>query len=181
MIKVLALDLSGITGWAFGSTDGGPVRFGEKRLPKTDDDIGWYLATFRDWLTQLITELQPDEIVFEAPILPEGQGLISRRKLFSLAGLTELICRDLKVPVVEELIDAIREHFIGIARAPKDVKGSSARRKWLKRKTVEKAIASGFKVQSDNEADAIALLSLRLCQLDKNFSLKQTPLFGAAA
>jgi len=44
---------------------------------------------------------------------------------------------------------------------------------WLKQRTIEECLKRGFRVADHNDADAIALLSLRLSQLSKGFRLVQ--------
>lgn len=179
-VRVLALDLSTNTGWACGSTEGTPVSHGVCAMPKTGEDIGWYLHHFRAWLIEAIDEMAPDQIVFEAPIMPSQTSIATLRKLYSLAGVTELVARDRKILVWESQLDHIRSHFIGITRAPRDVP-KDKRRQWIKNKVIAECQRRGFSVCGDDDADAIALLSLRLSQLSKDYSLNAAPLFAKDA
>lgn len=186
MTRVLALDLATKTGWACGSTEGTPVSHGVVAMPKTGEDIGKFLAVFEGWLLTAIDEMGPDEVVFESPILPEQTAIATLRKLYSLAGVTELVVtrlieRGQNMQTREAALGDIRQHFIGIRQAPKDIRGSEARRKWMKAKVIAECRKRGFNVAGDDDADAIALLSLRLSQLDKNYSLNSTPLFAGRA
>ena len=181
MTRVLALDLATLTGWACGATEGTPVSHGVCAMPKTGEDLGRYLAHFRDWLNLAIDEMEPGEIIFESPILRGATTIATLRKLYSLAGVTELVARDRRILVTEAQIDTIRLHFIRTNRAPRDIKDAKVRRMWLKAKTIAECKARGFSCTDDNEADAIALLSLRLSQLSAGYSLKATPLFSGVA
>lgn len=179
-VRVLALDLSTNTGWACGSTEGTPVSHGVCAMPKTGEDIGWYLAHFRNWLNEALDDMEPDQIVFEAPIMPKMTSIATLRKLYSLAGVTELVARDRKILVTEAQLDHIRGHFVGISRAPRDVP-KDKRRQWIKDKVITECRKRGFSVSGDDDADALALLSLRLSQLSKDYSLNSAPLFAGAA
>lgn len=181
MTRVLALDLSGSTGWACGSTKGTPVSHGVVTLPKSGDDLGWYLTHFRDWLNLALDDMEPQQIVFESPIMPEQTSIPTLRKLYSLCGVTELVARERKILVTEANLAQIRKHFIGTSKAPSDIKDAKVRRMWLKARTIEECRKRGFRVSGDDDADAIALLSLRLSQLDATYSLKATPLFAKDA
>jgi Holliday junction resolvasome RuvABC endonuclease subunit len=181
MTRVLALDLATNTGWACGSTEGTPVSHGVVTMPKTGDDLGWYLCHFRDWLNLACDDMEPEQIVFESPIMPEGTSIQTLRKLYSLCGVTELVARERKILVTEANLAQIRKHFIGTSKAPSDIKDARVRRMWLKNRTIEECCKRGFSATDDNDADAIALLSLRLSQLDASYSLRATPLFAKDA
>lgn len=181
MTRVLALDLATKTGWACGNTDRDPVSHGVAVLPSTGEDIGWFADAFEMRLAELLDEMEPDHLVFESPILRgKKTSLAAARKLCGLAYHTELIARRRKLLVTEANLSEIRDHFIGITSAPRDVP-KAKRRQWLKDKVVAECKRRGFSVTSDDDADAIALLSLRLSQLDATYSLKATPLFQERA
>lgn len=179
-MRVLALDLATATGWAVGSPHGGRVSHGVIRMPKTGEDIGRFLAHFRDWLGPAIEELAPEEIVYEMPILPTTTSLQTVRKLNGLCGQAEVTARDYKVLCTEANLDDIRNHFIGMARAPKEIgrglskeKKREVRRRWMKDRTITECHMRGFKVAGDDDADALALLSYRLTLLNKDYRLVQ--------
>lgn len=180
-MRVLALDLSSSTGWACGSDAGTPVSHGVIKMPKTGEDIGRYLRAFRDWLGHAIEDLAPTEIVFEAPILRGENGIAALRKLYSLSGLTELVSLDYGLPVREANLTQIRNHFIGVCRAPADIKSRDRRRQWLKAKVVAKARELGFRVAGDDDADAIALLDYYLSLKAPKHALRSTSLFRERA
>lgn len=173
-MRVLALDLSSSTGWACGSTQGGRVSHGVLKLPKTGEEIGRFLAHFRTWLGHAIEEWAPGEIIYEMPILPSTTSLATVRKLNGLCGQAEVTALDYKVLVTEANLDDIRRHFIGVARAPKHITEKAERRAWLKQRAIAEARSRGFNVAGDDDAEALALLSLRLTQLNKDYRLIQT-------
>lgn len=189
IVRVLALDLATITGWASGSTDGKHMSHGVCQMPSTGEDIGRYLSHFSHWLRrQILRELTFEadrfEVIFESPILSGTTSLATARKLYSLAGLVELACFDSpdifdrEIEVTEAHQQNIRVHFVGVASASKTVRGKKERRAWIKKRVVDECKRRGFGTVSDDEGDAIALRSLRLAQLSPDYSLRETELFG---
>lgn len=172
MMRILALDLATATGWACGSLEPLPIIHGVLKLPKTGEDIGRFLYAFREWLGHAIEETAPTEIIFESPILRGENGIAALRKLYSLAGVTEMIALDYKIPVSEANLTSIRQFFIGTARAPKEIIGKEKRRQWLKAKTVAEGRRRGFRVVDDNDGDALALLAFALSLKHPGFVLQ---------
>lgn len=173
-VRILALDLATVTGFACGSITT-VIDHGSVRLPKTGEDVGLFLFHFRKWLTESIGRLEPDTIFFESPVLP-GRGktsLITLRKLYSLAGLTELIAHDKAIDCREANTSDITTHFLGKS-APRF---GDARKK----ATVARCIERGWKVVDDNDADSLALLDYAFALIRPELALDATPLFGRAA
>lgn len=156
-MRLLVLDLATHTGFAVG-TERGIEDHGCHRLPNTGGDIAAFLKAYRAWLTSMIQRHLPNEVVFEMPILPSITNLATLRKLYSLAGLTELIAKDLGCRVSEANLMDIRRHFIGTTRAPKETPKVD-RRQWMKDQIGTRARQLGFRPGSEDAADAIALFS----------------------
>lgn len=171
-MRLLCLDLASRLGWSCGTLLAQPVSHGVMQLPKTGEDIGRFLTAFRDWLGHAVEELAPTEILFESPILPNTTGLAVLRKLYGLAGVAEMVALDYSIPIREANLNDIRKHFIGTARAPKQIKLKELRRRWLKDETVEQCHKRGFRVVDDNDADSLALLSYALCLKQPGFFLQ---------
>lgn len=171
-MRLLSLDLSTHTGWSCGSLLPQPVTHGVLHLPKTGEDIGRFLSAFREWLGHAIEELAPTDIVFESPILRGKTSLAALRKLYGLAGVAEMVALDYEIPIQEASLSAIRKHFIGTSKAPKDIIGDDKRRAWLKAHTVSECRRRGFRVADDNDADALALLSYALTLKHPGFILQ---------
>lgn len=147
MARILTLDLATSTGWARYSDHSG-VKYGTKELPKTGERIGPFLTAFDDWLKDLLREDWPDQVVFEQPIVPRNGQLTTLRKLYGLCSHTELLCHRMKIPVSEAKVNTVRKHFIGC----------SPRREAAKDMTVRYCRTLGWDPQTDDEADALALL-----------------------
>lgn len=172
-MRILALDLASVVGWACGSADAARKSHGILKLPKTGEDLGRFGVAFRNWLGAAIEELAPGEIIYEMPILPAATALMTIRKLNGLCMLTETVAADYKIPCLEEYLQKIRKHFIGTSKAPKEIQDRHVRSMWLKERTVSECRSRGFRVADHNDADACALLSLRLSQLRKDYRLVQ--------
>jgi Holliday junction resolvasome RuvABC endonuclease subunit len=95
-VTILALDLATNTGFCHGPGDTGELpTLGSFTLPSTKEDVGRFLCAYRDKLMALVSEVEPEVVVFEAPILPNTTSLITARKLQGLSGVTEMVVRDL--------------------------------------------------------------------------------------
>ena len=140
---VLALDLSTHTGWAIGRLGGNALEFGTMHLPKTGDDLGRFLFEFEVWLRDLIQDRHPDKVFFEAPIM--SQRTMTARKLMSLAGVTEKVCFELRVPYEEAVLSSVKLFFAGHGKAEKKHMIDAARR------------MHGWPVEDDNQADACGI------------------------
>lgn len=179
-MRALCLDLASRVGFAVGGPLCGVVAHGSVQLPKTGEDVGKFLAHFRQWLGQAIERYGPTEIMFEMPILPETTALATARKLYSLCGITELVALDYRIPIREANLSNIRMHFIGCARAPKEIRIKEIRRRWLKDRTVAECRSRGFKVADDDEADALAVLSFAISLVDKGYDMRAAAARAAA-
>jgi len=149
MTRLLTLDLATSTGWAFWHPGASRVASGVIRLPKTREDVGWFLDAFEERLKDLLTLHTPDTLVFEAPWVGPQTHQDTARKLLCLAGMTELICRRAGMRYREANNASVRKHFIGKGRGD---------RKSLKAMTMRGCQERGWDPQNDDEADALALL-----------------------
>lgn len=148
---ILGLDLATRTGWCLGPIGASPPAFGTHRLPSTGDDIGRFLAAYEDWLIAKVNADQPARVFFEAPIL--SQRTQTARKLMSLAGVTEMVCHRLGIPVQEVNISSAKKFFTDDGRADKP-------------KMVGAARSRGWEVEDDNQADACAIWLYGCASLD---------------
>lgn len=165
---VLALDLATVTGYALGDHDGIKLS-GARRMPDTGDDLGRFAFAFRAWLTTGLTRHRPRRIVFEQPILSKQTNINTCRKLYGLAWQTELTCRDLGFECGEVNMSDWRKHFLG--------KGYPRKRALVKKAVMARCVDRGFKFDSDDEAEAIAILDYTLACENPQNALSATPLF----
>lgn len=144
MSQILALDLATKTGWCRG-VPGQPVEVGTHVLPKTGSDIGTFLNAHQDWLDALLLTRDVSLVIYESPILRSGNTNISTlRKLYGLAGVTEMVCVDHKVRCVEVMIQKAKKALAGHARADKAQMMLAAERR-------------NVAVEDDNQADAFGV------------------------
>jgi crossover junction endodeoxyribonuclease RuvC len=154
-LRILALDLSSKTGWAFGEIGGQPVH-GVIKLPKTGNDIGKFAQAFEVELTGLIGAHHPDRVCFESPIMPATTTLIACRKLYGLAYHTELICRERSIPCSETPMQTARA-TLGVKQLPRSVKDKAVRRKHMKSEVMRLCRGQGWEPANDDEADALCV------------------------
>ena len=170
-MRILALDLATATGWALWAS-WGEVEYGTVRLPKTGEDVGRFLLAFEGWLAPRLTEWKVELVVFEMPILPQPTQMATLRKLYGLAGVTEMVAIRAGVDVCEKNLSTIRKHFIGCGTGPREV---------MKRLTVEECRRRGWDPEDDNAADALALLDLAGCLLCEDWPWRGGSIIGSAA
>lgn len=154
---LLALDIATNTGWAYARV---PHRLttaleaAQAKPPQPQSGtyrvrgvgIGPALDEYERWLTGLLNELRPAGVIFEAPVL-SGRltSLATARKLYGLAGLTEMVAHRAGIEWVREAQPAsVKKHFAGNGRAKKpDMEAACRQRGWT--------------FADDNEADALAV------------------------
>jgi Holliday junction resolvasome RuvABC endonuclease subunit len=141
---ILTLDVATNTGFCVGASDDPNPAFGHFTIPPTGDDVGRFGIFFEDWLTALIDFRQIGIVVFEAPILPRQTQLMTVRKLSGLALLVEMICRRRKIKCREARASSVKKFFAGTGKAKKV-------------DTMEVCRRYGWRVKTDDEADACAL------------------------
>jgi len=127
---LVALDLATNVGACWGAPDRLPTLL-HHRLPSTGDDVGAFLAAFEDWFVELLDAARPDEVCFEAPVLPRakfnrqtkkvegGVSLITTRKLQGLAGEVERICFRRQLVCTEAQPAEVKKALTGKGNATK--------------------------------------------------------------
>lgn len=152
-MNILTLDLATSTGWAFGSPGAVPS-FGTHVLPSTGANVGRFLASHADWMRSIISENEINHVCFEAPILPKKTQIVTLRKLYSLAGLTELMCHRHGIDCTEADNSKVKKYFAGKSYAKKPEMIAAAKDR-------------GFDVRNDDEADAIAIWIYTVNRFDR--------------
>jgi len=151
-VIVLALDLGTKTGFALGSSfdvksvTSGTVDF----KPKKFASFGRRAKDFAAWLDRINTMNDIGEVVFEEVRRHIGTDAAHIYGAF-LAEVTAY-CEDNAIPFKGEPVGTIKKHATGKGNTKKDGMIAAAR-SW------------GFDPKDDNEADALALLRMRLEQL----------------
>lgn len=158
-MKVLAIDIATSTGLAFGGA-------GDVPLTKVVD-LGHGRSQDRRFAKALrlaegfVEARKPDFVALEAPI---GQG--SSTILIGLYACISGQVRKMGIPQATYPINSIRKHFIGKHLTVKDYPGLSKdeARAEIKRVVMNRCRALGWTVDTDDEADACALLDYALAK-----------------
>lgn len=116
------------------------------------DDYAPYFVAFEDWLTDMLTVLQPDVFAFESPIVVatggwgEGRGSDENniRRLIGIVSVAELVCARRKVPCYEVHNSTAKSHA-GLKRG-KDKEGM-----------IVTMTALGYEIGDQHQADACAV------------------------
>lgn len=151
MNYLLTLDIATKTGWTCGEPGDPHFASGTHVLPKTGEDIGLFLKHYRNWLRGALEGVSL--VVFEQPLMPSIPNFVTLRKLYSLAGLTELVCLDADVKCLE-LSAAKVKAFLGV----RYIKGGPD----LKTQMVDAVKQYGYDCATHDEADAIGLRLLTI-------------------
>lgn len=169
-MNLLAADLSRHMGIAHGTDR---PRLATYHLPTIGGDpsegfdFGPTFAACWRTLADLIKVVKPDMIVFEAPLMPRGQGFatpeITVRLLMGLAALTETIAELHGIPCEERNVQSVKKFWTGAGRADKAAMMARCRQ-------------LGLEPKNDNEGDACALWYLVRAETDASFN----PLFARA-
>ena len=145
---LLTLDLATHCGWTYGEPEDIRFAYGTHTLPSTGEDVGSFLAAFRDWLlAQIIPSHRDAVVVFESPIMPAQTSMATLRKLYGLAGVTEMLCKDHDIKCMEVSAGSCRA-FIGAKRT----QGQD-----MKKAVIAAVERYGYEPDDDDQADAIAI------------------------
>ncbi len=165
---IASLDLATSTGWAAGHREDGPS-WGRNVLPRTGTDIGAFLQPHDDWLDTFLHKWRPDVVTYEAPILHRSNTLQTCRKLYSLAGVTEMVCRRHHIRCHEVDNQKVKRFFTGYGGK----KGG---------RMIMAARDRGWKTASDDEADALGIWLYTAAKIDEKdgtrFAMKFDPMFA---
>ena len=178
-MKVLTLDIATVTGWAAWRPEPG-FESGVFRIDTSDLGTGEFGVRYSEWLRAKLADIQPDDVVFEAPILPRPSkkkpkasiSIGTLRRLYGLVFVTEAVCREAGVAeghIWEANQSTVVKHFTGHA---------GGKREERKARTIAACRELGWDPEDHNEADALAILSYALHCLRVDSGLPAGPLFG---
>jgi Holliday junction resolvasome RuvABC endonuclease subunit len=155
---VLALDLSSMTGWAYGVPGAPRPLTGVWKLP-THLGMGASYAALENELADFISDWQVAEVIMEAPLgeamKAAGEGRkneASARQQLGLAALVLSECYRQDVPCLEEHVNTVRKAVLGTGRLPR-VQAKAAVMTYCAR--------MGWTVVDDNAGDAAILWAYR--------------------
>lgn len=148
MTGILALDLGTTTGWAL---SGSPVSHGTWALkPSRFEGGGMRFVKFRNRLNELngpIGRGAIAQIVFEE--VRRHAGTDAAHVYGGLMATLTAWCEDNKIPYSAVPVGTIKRFWTGKGNADKGL-------------MIAEAMRRGFKVEDDNEADAVALLHYQM-------------------
>lgn len=182
--SVLALDQSMTsTGFAHYLKGDKAPSGGVFSLPSWQDDQGPHLHKFSVWLSDMIWDRQVTHIAFEEPAdkLDHHETFTEKMAQWGLPTLIELVAYDRGIPADNRLLVNIstwRTRFWGRPHAPKELT-KSARRTWLKQRSIQACDERGWIIESrdHNIADAMGVLNEALCCIDPVWASRDGPLF----
>lgn len=158
-MTIFCMDLATTTGFAFGSGDerpySGSVRF--------DGAIGRYAAELEAWMGRMVEIYHVKTVYIEAPIVAGKTNLNTTMKLMGGQVIAHKVCYEFGVPCTPVNVSSWRKAFIGRSTAPKEIP-KNKRRKWLKAAAMKECERRGWNVTSDDEADALGLLSYAITE-----------------
>lgn len=144
-VTILALDLGTKTGYALRRRDG-TLRYGtEVFTPRASWTPGQKWQRYRAWLSKTITEEAVDLIVFE-DVKAHGKGAVLAAHAYGgFRAMLEMVADQHRVRLLPVGVGTIKKHWTGKGNANKDAMLAQAK-------------ARGFRPETDNDADALAIL-----------------------
>lgn len=174
MIRVLALDLATVTGFAVDRPDGngGPLT-GTVTCKHIGNDFGPAYVALERFMLDAITVHGVTHCAFEAPLVMASSrdgrkvqtNVATVRKLMGLAAVAELVGARAGLQVFEANVQSARRHFAGSGHAKKP-------------EVYQRCRLLGWDVKSHDAADAAAVWSMAKSLLDPKWSPRSTPLYG---
>lgn len=144
-VNILALDLGTKTGYALRRRDG-TLRYGtEVFAPRASWTPGQKWQRYRAWLSKIIAEEAVNLIVFE-DVKAHGKGAVLAAHAYGgFRAMLEMVADGHRVRLLPVGVSTIKKHWTGKGNANKDAMLSQAK-------------ARGFRPETDNDADALAIL-----------------------
>lgn len=146
-MSILALDLGTRTGWAYATNIGTILSGVWDFKPGKFDGGGMRFLRFQKALDEFKSNVPIGAIYYEG--VRAHRGVDAAHVYGGLMATLQAWCEVNGVPCDAVGVGEIKRYWTGKGNAPKD-------------EMIAKAIARGFTVEDDNQADAIALLHLKL-------------------
>lgn len=145
-MNILAIDIGTTTGWARTSRDGQVVSGSQSFAPKRMEMAGQRWIKFRHFLTDQVVSAGEIHVVYFEDIKMH-KGVIAAHVYGGFKAMLEAWCAANNVRMVGVGFGAIKKSWTGKGNADKEAMIAAAR-------------VRGFRPTDDNEADALAILSL---------------------
>lgn len=147
-MATLALDLGTTTGYAFSAANGCVISGTWDLRPKKFEGGGFRFIKFETYLLALHSQTPIDVLYFEA--VRRHIGTDAAHIYGGLLATLQKFCDSRGIPYEGVPVQTIKKAWTGKGNAKKGA-------------MIAECLARGFEPADDNEADAIALLCLRLC------------------
>ncbi|MGZ0105194.1 hypothetical protein [Achromobacter sp. KK8] len=148
-VNILALDLGTKLGWALQMRDR-PITHGtESFAPRKSWSPGQRWQRFRTFLHEVVAHNNVHVIAYED--VKRHAGTDAAHAYGAFLALTELVADSHRVRLVPVGVGTIKKHWTGKGNADKAAMEAQAR-------------ARGFRPESDNDADALAILHLAIAK-----------------
>lgn len=142
---ILALDLGTKCGYALRRRDGSIVHGTEVFTPRKSWTPGQRWQRFRSWLSTVINEHQVHVIAFERVVFAHSSAAASD-VYGGFKCLVEIAADQHRCELLDVAVPTVKKHWSGSGRADKAAMVAEAKRR-------------GFRPDTDNAADALAVLS----------------------
>lgn len=148
-VGILALDLGTKLGWAVRARDGAIWHGTEVFTPRKSWSPGQRWLRARSFLTDLIVRHQVNSIAYED--VKRHVGTDAAHAYGAFLCLVQMVADSHRASLLPVGVGTIKKHWTGDGRADKDAMTAQAR-------------ARGFRPETDNDADALAVLDWAVAQ-----------------
>lgn len=148
-VNILALDLGTKLGWAVRSRDGRVAHGTQVFTPRPSWSRGQRWLRARSFLSELITSRQVHAIAYED--VKRHMGTDAAHAYGAFLCLVEMLADSHRLRLLPVGVKTIKKHWTGNGNADKDAMKAQA-------------YARGFRPESDNDADALAILHWAVAQ-----------------
>lgn len=148
-VCILALDLGTKTGYAVRKRDGKVVHGTQSFAPRTSWSAGQRWLRFQSWLGELLDLHRVDQIAYEH--VSFHAGVRDAHCYGAFRALVEMAADRRNIGLVGTNVQTVKRHWTGKGGADKAAMIAQAR-------------ARGFRPETDNDADALAVLDWAVAQ-----------------
>lgn len=145
-MKLLALDIATIVGFAAGEVGAQPI-YGHFDLKPAGEWPGRVFSNYRRWLSRQIDVLSPTRVFAEDQF--HARSMVVARRLLGLRAITEMLCDERDLPLRWVGVSTLAEFFTGQGH----YRNSEAK----KAATMVAAERLGWRPAVSDEADALAV------------------------
>jgi Holliday junction resolvasome RuvABC endonuclease subunit len=144
--SILALDLANHTGYAVRRRDGKILHGVENFSPRASWSPGQRWQRFRSWLAETIVSHNINAIAYEVVIQAQGRSSVAAGDVYGgFKAVMEMVADSHRLEIHPVHVATVKKTWTGNHMAKKP-------------DMVIQAKARGFRVEDDNEADALAIL-----------------------